>query len=119
MKTKKTSGTKDDLDLLFLSYARTIKKYSGRRKAETKIKIAQIIAQQEIMHYEEQSQQQVHYIPYVDVSRPSTSNSYNSDFNSYVSSPLISPNSGDENQQTQKNSAAGYLTLFNPYNQNL
>lgn len=79
-KNKKTTETNDDLDLLFLSYARTIKKFSGKRKAETKLQIAQIIAQQEIMHYEEQSSQQQVLKSYMDVSRPSTSNSYDSDF---------------------------------------
>lgn len=54
-KKKKPTETKNDLDLLFLSYARTIKKFSGKRQAETKLQIAQIIAQEEIMHYEEQS----------------------------------------------------------------
>ncbi|KAH1006882.1 hypothetical protein HUJ05_007573 [Dendroctonus ponderosae] len=81
---KKATETKDDLDLLFLSYARTIKKFSGKRQVETKLQIAQIIAYQEIMHYEEessqQSQQQV-LKSYMDVSRPSNSDSYNSDFN--------------------------------------
>ena len=74
---KKTSETKDDVDLLFLSYAHTIKKFSGKRRAETKLQIAQIISQQEIMHYEEQSSQQSQQPvlqSYVDVSRPSTSN---------------------------------------------
>lgn len=119
---KKTSETKDDVDLLFLSYAHTIKKFSGKRRAETKLQIAQIISQQEIMHYEEQSSQQSQQPvlkSYVDVSRPSTSNSYNSDFNSYVSPPLTSPSSCDENHQSRNNSTADYLTLFNPYDSNL
>lgn len=107
-KNKKTTETKDDLDLLFLSYARTITKFSGKRQAETKLQIAQIIAQQEIMHYEEQSSQQQLLKSYMDVSRPSTSNSYNSDSNSYGSPPLTSPDSCDKNHQTQENSAADY-----------
>ncbi|KAH1000576.1 hypothetical protein HUJ04_012885, partial [Dendroctonus ponderosae] len=79
---KKATETKDDLDLLFLSYARTIKKFSGKRQVETKLQIAQIIAYQEIMHYEEessqQSQQQV-LKSYMDVSRPSNSDSFDED----------------------------------------
>nr|CAH7751541.1 unnamed protein product [Callosobruchus chinensis] len=57
--SKITSGTEDDLDLLFSSYARTIKKFSGKLQAETKLQIAQLIAQQEIMHHEEVSSQQL------------------------------------------------------------
>ncbi|XP_050503726.1 uncharacterized protein LOC126882771 [Diabrotica virgifera virgifera] len=52
---KKTE--KDSTDLLFLSYAGLIKQFSGKRQAETKLQIAEIIAKQELMHYEEQQQQ--------------------------------------------------------------
>ncbi|XP_050502175.1 transcription factor Adf-1-like [Diabrotica virgifera virgifera] len=34
-----------------------IKQFSGKRQAETKLQIAEIIAKQELMHYEEQQQQ--------------------------------------------------------------
>uniref|UniRef100_A0A0A9ZCL6 Transcription factor Adf-1 n=2 Tax=Lygus hesperus TaxID=30085 RepID=A0A0A9ZCL6_LYGHE len=43
----------DPTDLLFLAHAGTIKTFSGKRQAITKLKIAQIIMEQELLHEEE------------------------------------------------------------------
>lgn len=43
----------DTIDLLFSSYANTLKTFSGKRQAIAKLKIAEVMMQQEIMHFEE------------------------------------------------------------------
>lgn len=44
----------DAIDLLFLAYARTLKTFSGKRQAIAKLKIAEVMSQQEILHHEDQ-----------------------------------------------------------------
>lgn len=41
------------LEMIFLGYARTIETFSPKRQAKTKLKIAQLIMEQELQHYEE------------------------------------------------------------------
>lgn len=50
--TKKKTDM-DATELLFLAHARTVKTFSGKRQAITKMKIAQVIMEQELQHQEE------------------------------------------------------------------
>lgn len=43
----------DSVDLLFLAYANTVKSFSGKRQAIAKLKVAEVITEQEILHHEE------------------------------------------------------------------
>lgn len=43
----------DEIDSLFLAHAMTVKKFSLMRQAITKMKLAQLIGEQEVMHLEE------------------------------------------------------------------
>lgn len=43
----------DAIDHIFFAYAKTIRTFSGRRQAITKMKIAQVIMEQELLHQEE------------------------------------------------------------------
>jgi len=49
----------DAIDLLFLAHSQTVKTFSGKRQALTKMKIAEVIMQQEIQHLDELSPQQI------------------------------------------------------------
>ncbi|XP_049943715.1 transcription factor Adf-1-like [Schistocerca serialis cubense] len=46
------AGT-DEIDSLFLAYATTVKKFSPRRQVMTKLKLAQLIAEEELAHLDE------------------------------------------------------------------
>ncbi|KAL1516119.1 hypothetical protein ABEB36_000040 [Hypothenemus hampei] len=50
---KKNEG--DETDMLFAAYARTIKKFSKKRQVTVKIKIAQIVMNEELLDLEEQT----------------------------------------------------------------
>lgn len=43
----------DAIDYIFLGYAKTIKTFSGTRQAVTKMKIAQVVMEQELLHQQE------------------------------------------------------------------
>ncbi|CAH1378441.1 unnamed protein product, partial [Tenebrio molitor] len=43
-----TQAGYDDVDLIFLSYAKTLKKFSPRRQTMTKFKIAQLLMEEEL-----------------------------------------------------------------------
>lgn len=45
--------TPDEVDKLFLAHAMTMKKFSPRRQAITKLKFAELMAEQELLHLEE------------------------------------------------------------------
>lgn len=46
----------DAIDLLFSAYASTIRTFSGKRQAIAKLKVAEVIMEQEILHHEEQEE---------------------------------------------------------------
>lgn len=61
----------DATDYLLLAHAKTIKTFSGRRQAITKMRIAQVIMEQEILHQEELTST-------ISLSRPESANSNHS-----------------------------------------
>ena len=53
----KNKKQQDDVDILFMAHAQTIKKFSPRRQAQIKFKIAKLIMEEEIASLEENSSQ--------------------------------------------------------------
>lgn len=53
IRNKKSKAVLDDLDTLLLAHAKTIKKFSRKRQAITKYKIAQVILEQELLDVQE------------------------------------------------------------------
>ncbi|XP_034104039.1 uncharacterized protein LOC117567879 [Drosophila albomicans] len=51
----KNKKTHDGVDMLFMAYAHTIKKFSPRRQAQVKFKIAELIMEEELASIEENS----------------------------------------------------------------
>lgn len=53
---KKLNVLFDDMDCLLLAHAKTIKTFSRKRQAVIKYKIAQVIMEQELLHFQEQKE---------------------------------------------------------------
>ncbi|XP_073838679.1 uncharacterized protein [Musca autumnalis] len=62
-KEKKFKAVFDDIECLMLAHAQTIKKFSAKRQAITKYKIAQVILEQELLHVQEMPTQVAHEEP--------------------------------------------------------
>ncbi|KRT80235.1 Myb/SANT-like transcription factor [Oryctes borbonicus] len=57
------SAEMDDLDMLFLAYARVVKKFNKKRQAVTKMKISEVIMEQELQDIEEQPSSPNVFVP--------------------------------------------------------
>lgn len=104
LENKRSKKTFSPTDMIFLGYSETIQTFSPRRQAYTKIKIAEIIAQQECLHLEESTANNCSQ------SRPSSVDT------SYVHTPLTSPLQtisfqNERNTEQATNSSSTYTTL--------
>lgn len=60
LKEKKFKAVFDDIECLMLAHAKNIKRFSAKRQAITKYKIAQVILEQELLHVKDVGQVQEH-----------------------------------------------------------
>lgn len=142
LKNKRSAPSMDAIDIMFQGYAQSLKQFSPQRQAKVKIKIATIMAEEEMLHQQEQilssecthssfqssstSSNATHILPSPEATFTDITGQYNqssgvtsfrsSSDSSHVAQCLSSPEATYTDLTTQCNEPSTVKSIVNNYN---